>query len=122
MPTHHAGAGAGRIEQDAVNGCAVHHCRASPSRPRRQRTSREAQPRKVFDNPLAALGVDIERGELAIGQLQNVRRLAAGAAQASSTRMPSFTPSSGAASCAPASCTENQPSRKPADAPPAVAA
>ena len=36
-----------------------------------------------------------------------------GAAHASSTRMPSRTPSSGAASCAPASCTENAPSANP---------
>ncbi|MCY1299325.1 hypothetical protein D9M70_488480 [compost metagenome] len=36
-----------------------------------------------------------------------------GAAQASSTRMPSATSSSGAASCAPASCTDTTPSAKP---------
>ena len=48
--------------------------------------------------------------------LEQVAGLAARAAQASSTRMPGRASSSGAASCAPASCTETRPSLKPGSA------
>jgi hypothetical protein len=101
---------------------------ASKGRPSHQRAGRRASPafssacsrsRQRVLHARQALRVAVQRQQVQVGQLQQVRGLAAGAAQASSTRArrqagrPS---SSGAARCAAASCTETRLRQSPAAA------
>ena len=115
MPAYHPDPSARRIQQDAVKGNPVppRAARCRITSVSRAYVGLQTKTGQIFGNAATAFGIDIEeRGQLAIGQLGRCG-LPPGAAQASSTRMPSFAPSSGAASWAPASCTENIPSRKP---------
>ncbi len=78
--------------------------RRGPSRPRRARLSRTRWSRAAsLSSAVIATSASSSTCEV----------LPPGAAHASSTRMPSRASRSGAASCAPRSCTENAPSAKP---------
>ena len=116
MAPHDTRCRARDIRQDAIERLAVPPARrrARVADRRADRRAGEAQPREVLAHPLDPAGVAVDGQQVDVGEFGDMCEvLPPGAAHASSTRMPSRTPSSGAASCAPASCTENAPSAKP---------
>jgi hypothetical protein len=122
VAAHDAAGGAGGVEQDGVEGPAVPPGAGLARVAGLQRRRAAGPGGSGVLHAGQAHRVAVQRQQVQLGQLQQVRGLAAGAAQASSTRAPRgsggrpLPSSSGAARCAAASCTETSPSAKPCSA------